>query len=88
MTSLGAFELDLVLESGQLPEGQKARVFFGKLLAERGGFSVGLRMYMSSANFKACVLLKFLLLRSDAINNRLLFSSRAVWLRSNNSNTS
>ena len=46
MTSLGAFELDLVLESGQLPEGQKARVFFGKLLAERGGFSVGLvRMY-------------------------------------------
>ena len=42
MTSLGAFELDLVLESGQLPEGQKASVFFGKLLAERGGFSVGL----------------------------------------------
>ena len=84
MTSLGAFELDLVLESGQLPEGQKASVFFGKLQAERGG----LRMYMSSANFKARVLLKFLLLRSGAINNRLLFSSRAVWLRSNNSNTS
>ena len=42
MTGLGAFELDLVLESGQLPEGQKASVFFGKLLAERGGFSVGL----------------------------------------------
>ena len=72
MTSLGAFELDLVLESGQLPEGQKARVFFGKLLAERGGFSVGL-VRMSSVNFKARVLLKFLLLRSGVINNRLLF---------------
>ena len=31
MTSLGAFELDLVLESGQLPEGQKARVFFWQI---------------------------------------------------------
>ena len=40
MTSLGAFELDLVLESGQLPEGQKARVFFWQIT--RGGFSVGL----------------------------------------------
>ena len=46
MTGLGAFELDLVLESGQLPEGQKASVFFGKLLDERGGFSVGLRVYV------------------------------------------